>query len=201
MSGKNNKQNKKKQTDLMGRQTAMPMFGGNNPSFGTTPFSMMRRLMDDMDRMFEDFSGLRKTPFFETGFELPLPMDFEKGLWSPQVEVSKHNGDMTIRADLPGMKRDEINIEIGDGALTLSGVRKEESEEKKEGFYHSERSYGSFYRSIPVPETVTPENATAKFENGVLEIKLSVPALESNDRKVEIQVGEPEQQKAVAAAK
>lgn len=202
MSGKTNKQKKDKDTRLMRRQSDTPTFGTGFPFSGTTPFNMMRRFMDDMDRLFEGFAGLQKTPAFDTT-ELAFPEwpDFEKVAWSPPIEVLKHNGDMTVRADLPGLKREDINVEIADGALILSGERKEESEEKKEGFYRSERSYGSFYRSIPVPETVKPENATAKFDNGVLEVKIAVPVGESNDRKIEIEAIEPEAPKAVAAAK
>jgi HSP20 family protein len=200
MSGKNNKEKKNKQTGLMRRQSYAPTVA-DFPFFGTTPFSMMRRFMDDMDRLFENFSGSRKTPLFETGFEFPQWTELEKAMWSPQIEVLKHKGDMTVRADLPGLTRDDINIEIADGALTLSGERKDESEEKKEGFYRSERSYGSFYRSIPVPETVKPENATAKFENGVLEIKIAIPEIESSAKKIEIQAAESVVPKAVAATK
>ena len=201
MSGKNNKQKKSKDTSLMRRQSDTPTFGTGFPFSGTTPFNMMRRFMDDMDRLFEDFGGFRKTPFFEaTELAFPEWSEFEKNVWSPKIEVHKHNGEMTVRADLPGLKREDINLEIADGALTLSGERREESEEKKQGFYRTERSYGSFYRSIPVPETVKPENATAKFDNGVLEVKIAVPALESNDRKIEIQAAEPEAPKAVGAA-
>ena len=201
MSGKNNKQKKSKETGLMRRQSDTPTFAAGFPFSGTTPFNMMRRFMDDMDRLFEDFGGLRKTPVFDTT-ELAFPEwpEFEKDAWSPQIEVRKHNGEMTVRADLPGLKREDINVEIADGSLVLSGERKEESEEKKEGFYRSERSYGSFYRSIPVPETVKPENATAKFDNGVLEIKITVPAAEPNNRKIEVQGTEHEAPKAMGAA-
>ena len=141
-------------------------------------------------------------PAFDTS-ELALPEwpEFKEKVWSPKIEVLKNNGEMTVHAELPGMKREDINVEIADGALILSGERKEENEEKKEGFFHSEWSYGSFYRSIPIPDGVKPENATAKFDNGVLEVKIAVPAAESNARKIEIQAVEPEAPKAVAAAK
>jgi HSP20 family protein len=202
MSGKNNKGKKNKETGLMRRQSDTPAFGTGFPFSGTTPFNMMRRFMDDMDRLFENFGGLRRTPFFDTA-ELAFPEwpEFEKNMWSPKIEVLKHNGEITVQADLPGLKPEDINVEIADGALILSGERKEESEEKKEGFYRSELSYGSFYRTIPVPETVKPESATAKFENGVLEVKITVPASEPSTSKIQIQAGEQEAPKAVAATK
>jgi HSP20 family protein len=154
-----------------------------------------------MDRMLEDFGQLKATPFFNTEMAFPRWTEFEKTMWSPQVEIRKRDGDMIVRADLPGLKREDINVEIADGALTLSGERKEETEEKKEGFYHSERTYGGFFRSIPLPENVTPENATAKFENGVLEVKIAIPATESGTHKIEIQAGAPEAPKAFGAGK
>jgi HSP20 family protein len=200
MSGKNNKQKKNAQTGLMRRQSDLPA-AGDFPFFGTTPFTMMRRFMDDMDRMLEDFGQLKATPFFNTEMAFPRWTEFEKTMWSPQVEIRKRDGDMIVRADLPGLKREDINVEIADGALTLSGERKEETEEKKEGFYHSERTYGGFFRSIPLPENVTPENATAKFENGVLEVKIAIPATESGTHKIEIQAGAPEAPKAFGAGK
>ena len=200
MSGKNNKQKKNKDTGLMRRDSDTPTFGTGFPFSGTTPFNMMRRFMDDMDRLFEGFAGLQKTPVFDTP-ELAFPewAEFEKNVWSPKIEVLKNKEEMTVRADLPGMKHEDIDVEIADGALILSGERKEESEEKKEDFYRTERSYGSFYRSIPVPETVKPENATAKFDNGVLEVKIALPAAEPSLRKIEIQTGEPESPKAIGA--
>ena len=198
MSGKNNKHKRNKDTGLMRRGSDMPAFGAGFPFSGATPFSMMRRFIDDMDRLFEGFAGSRMIPAFDAFPEWP---EFEKNVWSPKIEVLKNNDDMTVRADLPGLKREDINVEIADGALVLSGERKEETEEKKEGFYRSERSYGSFYRSIPVPESVTPENAKATFENGVLEIKIALPAAESKGRTIEIQATEPEPPKAMSAGK
>jgi HSP20 family protein len=200
MSGKNNKQKKNAETGMMRRQSDLPA-AGDFPFFGTTPFTMMRRFMDDMDRMFEDFGQLKAAPFFGTEMAFPRWAEFEKSMWSPEVEILNRNGDMIVRADLPGLKLEDINVEIVDGALKLSGERKEEKEEKKEGYYHSERTYGSFFRSIPVPENVTPENATAKFENGVLEVKIAVPTMESAGHKIKIQAGAPEASKAATAGK
>ena len=103
-----------------------------------------------------------------------------------------------VRADLPGLTKDDVNIEVTDEFLTISGERKEEKEEKQEGFYRSERSYGSFYRQIPVPDGAKTENAAATFNNVVLEIKIQVPKVTAPTRKLEIT--EPTEKKSAKAA-
>ena len=90
-------------------------------------------------------------------------------------------------------------VECADGFLTLSGERKEETEEKKETLYRSEFNYGSFYRRMPLPKGVKPEDAKAKFENGVLEINIAVPVVETSPGKIEIQAGTTEAPKVAAA--
>ena len=84
-----------------------------------------------------------------------------------------------------------------DNLLEISGERKEEKEEKREGFYRSERSYGSFYRQIPLPEGAKTEDATATFRNGVLEITMPAPKVEASARKLEIK--EPTEEKVMKA--
>ena len=161
------------------------------------PFQMMRRFSKDMERLFEDFGGFNFPNFFQTDFA-PFRMEFENGEWMPQIEVLQNNGQFKVRADLPGLTKDDVKIEITDKFLTLSGERKEEKEEKREGFYRSERTYGSFYRQIPLPEGVMTENAAATFQNGVLEITVPVPKVAAPTRKLEIK--EPIVEKAAKAA-
>jgi len=136
----------------------------------TTPFSIMRRFSEEMDRMYEDF-GLGRgwlTPALErTG----LP----QGTWSPQVEMFERNNELIIRADLPGMTKDDVKVEFTDEGLVIEGERRNENEEKGEGYYRSERTYGKFFRRIPIPEGVDAEDATANFEDGVLEVKMAAP--------------------------
>jgi HSP20 family protein len=109
------------------------------------PFQMMRRFTKAMERLFEDFGGFSFQNFFKTDLAL-FRMELDKGEWLPQIEVLQNNGQFTVRADLPGLTKDDVTIEVTDDVLTLSGERKEEKEEKREGFYRSERNYGSFYR-------------------------------------------------------
>ena len=83
-------------------------------------------------------------------------------------------------------RKDDVKVELTDEALTISGERKEEKEEKYEGFYSSERSYGTFYRQIPLPKGVDADKAKATFTNGVLEVTIQVPKMEPRGRKLEI---------------
>lgn len=194
MSGKNKE---KKEKGLVQRRLE-PTALAPTPFFGPTPFNMMRRFMDDIDRLFEGFNGIQPFPFKTMESFLPEWSQIEKTMWSPQIEILKNDHTMTIRADLPGLKPEDVDVELVEGMLNLSGERKQETEEEKDGFYRSERSYGSFFRSIPLPDGVKPEDATAKFENGVLEVKLAIPLPEKRG-KIEITTAEPEPPKAVAA--
>jgi HSP20 family protein len=161
------------------------------------PFRMMRRFTKDMERLFEDFGGFSFPNFFKTDFA-PFRMEFDKVEWVPQIEVLHNKGQFMVRADLPGLTKDEVKVEITDDFLRLSGERKEEKEEKREGFYRSERSYGSFYRQIPLPEGARTENAAATFRNGVLEITMPAQKAETPARKLEIK--EPTEEKSAKAA-
>jgi HSP20 family protein len=118
--------------------------------------------------------------------------------------VFKSDNELVIRADLPGMTKDNVNIDISNDAVMIQGERKSELKEDEDGFYRSERSYGSFYRRIPLPEGVSIDKAAADFRNGVLEI--SIPAgqqVEEKRRQLEIrgESEEPLRSKTKAAGK
>ena len=160
------------------------------------PFQMMRRFSKNMERLFEAFGGFNFPTFFKTDFA-PFRMEFDNVEWVPQIEVLQKNGQFMVRADLPGLRKDDVKVELTDDVLTISGERKEEKEEKREGFYRSERSYGSFYRKIPLPEGAKTEKAAATFHNGVLEITMPAEKVEMPARKLEIK--EPPKEKAAKA--
>jgi HSP20 family protein len=157
-----------------------------------SPFTFMRRFSEEMDRLFEDF-GLGRgllTPMLDKA-QLP------QGLWSPQVEILERDNQLVMRADLPGLTRDDVNIELDNDGITIEGERKNENEEKGEGYYRSERSYGKFYRRIPMPEGVKAEDAKATFNNGVLEITMPAPKREQRKpRRLEISGHEQARRKA-----
>jgi HSP20 family protein len=165
----------------------------------STPFGFMRRFATDMERLFEDFEGFRFPSLFGREF-FPFTKEFEHVGWVPQIEVQQQGEQFVVRADLPGLKKENVKVELTNNLLTLSGERKEEKEEKREGYYRSERSFGRFFRQIPLPEGAKTDTATAKFTDGVLEIVMQAPAREEKVRRVEISQGE-EAAKAKAVAK
>jgi HSP20 family protein len=138
----------------------------------------MRRMAEDMDRLFDSFGlgtglGVRSGGYDDLWSAAPF--GGAGALWSPQVEVFERDNKLVVRADVPGVNKDDVNVEINDDVLTISGERKDEHEEKREGFYRSERSYGQFYRTILLPEGVNPDQSEATFKDGVLEVTFDKP--------------------------
>src|SRR5215210_6101799 len=92
--------------------------------------------------------------------------------WLPAMDIVEADDHYVLRADLPGMSEDDINIELDDNVLTISGERRSEHEEKAEGYYRVERAAGSFSRSLTLPQGVQPSGIEAKFSQGVLEVRV-----------------------------
>jgi len=161
------------------------------------PFTVMRSLTEEMDRLFEDFGFGGMMPRVGRGLAQQQGTGSSAG-WSPQIEVFQQEGQLVLRADLPGLNKDDVKVEITDDALTLQGERRQEHKESREGFFRSERSYGSFYRAIPLPEGVKAEEAQATFRNGVLEVSIPVSQQQGRSRQLDIrdvpQEGETQQQ-------
>jgi HSP20 family protein len=162
-----------------GRQTSkqiVPGTSGTPLALSDSPFAVMRRFAREMNHLFEDF-GL------DTGWLMPRSLRRGRRLlerelaaveWSPRVDVIQREGQLVIRADLPGLNTDDIKVEVTDDVITIEGERKHEKKEEREGYHCIECSYGSFYRSIPLPESAEVAKAAAEFMNGVLEV--TVPA-------------------------
>lgn len=149
--------------------------------FGTDPFSFIRRFQEEMDR--------RRSRFFggESGGVLST--------WNPAIEVAERNGQLQVHADLPGLRPEDVKVEVTDDALIIEGERKYEHEDKKDGVYRSERHYGRFYREIPLPEGANTEQAKAQFRDGVLEVTLPAPEQKSHRRAIPIESGTSSDQK------
>ena len=157
-----------------------------------TPLVFMKRFNEEMGNLFEDI-GLGR------GWLAPVTgaTDLAQGLWSPPVEMFERNNELVLRADLPGLTKDDVKVELSEDGITIEGERKDEQEEKREGYYRSERSYGKFYRRIPLPEGIDPRNANASFHDGVLEITMPAPKREERkSRRLEIHATEQAKRKA-----
>jgi len=160
--------------EIAPRPTAAPM-----KSTGS-PFAYMRRFAEEMDQLFETFglqTGFRMPSLLTRGHELlRREAGFAPGDWSPRVDVLEREGQLVIRADLPGLTKDDVKVDVTDDLITIQGERKHHKKEEREGYCYSECTYGSFYRTIPLPAGAEASKATAKFQNGVLEVAVPAPA-------------------------
>jgi HSP20 family protein len=126
--------------------------------------AVFTRLRDEIDRLFDDFSLVRPGRGL-LGFP-PV------AAFSPALEFTEKKDRYDVSIELPGMDEKDIDIECADGVLTISGEKREESEEKTDGYLVTERSYGSFKRQVMVPADVDPDAIQANFAKGVLTLKL-----------------------------
>jgi HSP20 family protein len=159
--------------------------GSGMPSLFATrsnPFDMLRRLDEDVDRLFQQIWGGGRSLMRGRGADA-------QSMWMPQVEVREEGGKLHVCADLPGMRKEDVKLSLEGDQLVLQGERQSSREEGQQGgsFYHSERSYGSFYRSIPLPEGVDPQTAQANFKDGVLDVTFEAPRKpQQQTRQIEI---------------
>jgi len=149
-----------------------------------TPLALMKRFGEDMENLFDDFG-------FDREWLAPIAKATQlaqgQSLWSPQVEMFERKNEIVVRADLPGLKKDDVKVEVAENGITIEGERKHENGKKVESYYRSERSYGKFYRRLPLPDGVEPEDATATFQDGVLEVSMPAPKrTERKSRRLEI---------------
>ena len=154
--------------------------------FVTSPFSFMRRMMDDLDRLFEEFE-MRPGEASTGRRELQRPSAGREAFWAPDVDVFERERNFVVRADLPGLSKDDVRVEVEDGALVIQGERRQEREVEGAGTYRAERIYGTFRRVIPLPERADPDTAEAHFENGVLEVSLRLREEKARGKRIEIQ--------------
>jgi HSP20 family protein len=141
------------------------------------PVRELGTIQNEMNRLFNSF------------FDTPTPSTggaFRR--WIPAMDLVETEDSFVLTADLPGLSEADVNIEVEDNVLTVSGERKSEHEDRKGGYYRVERSYGSFRRSLTLPEGVDPEAVKATFDKGVLEVTVPKPA-QQTPRKVQISVG------------
>jgi HSP20 family protein len=159
-------------------------FGG--PSFGG-PFELFDRMTDEMDRAFDRvFRGFGLARRWQHANALTSP-GAREGLWAPRIEAFQQGDRFIVRAELAGLKKEDVQVELRDDALAIRGERREARNEEREGYYHSEREYGQFHRTIPLPEGAISETAKASFRNGVLEVTMqAAPSGGGHGRRLEI---------------
>jgi HSP20 family protein len=143
------------------------------------PLGELNTIQHEMNRLFNTF------------FDTPAPGNGTANTtrrWIPAMDLVETDEDFVLRADLPGLSEEDIKIELEDRVLTISGERKAEHEERKEGYYRVERASGTFARTLTLPEGVSPDTVRANFDRGVLEVRIPKPE-ERKPHKVSIAVG------------
>lgn len=134
-----------------------------------SPFAEIERIRKEFDRLLEEL----------------IPREEGERLFAPAVDVYETDQELVVKAELPGVKKENVEVSIRDNALHIRGEKKEEKEEKTEAYHRVERVYGKFERVIPLPTDVKVESAKAEFKDGVLEIR--IPKAEgSKEKKIEI---------------
>jgi HSP20 family protein len=132
------------------------------------PFEFLTQMQADLDR----FWGGR-WPEFRL---LRRPVEFAE-VWTPRADVYEQNGSIVVKAELPGVSKEDIHVTIEEGDLVVQGERKAEEKVEEKDYYRLERSYGSFYRRLPLPEGVTAEQIDATFADGVLQVTVPKPVI------------------------
>ena len=141
------------------------------------PVRELNTIQSEMNRLFNTF------------FDSPTPANGTAlRRWIPAMDLVETDDDFVLRADLPGLTEADVNIELEDNVLTLSGERRLEHQDRKDGYYRVERASGAFSRSLTLPEGIDPDAIRASFENGVLEVRVPKPE-QRKPRRVEIKAG------------
>jgi HSP20 family protein len=143
-----------------------------------------RPITSELDRFFEEL-------------RLPFRFAWPRGFgevnvkeWFPEIDVFERDNTLVTRVDLPGLKKEEVNVEVVDGVLIISGERANEVKEDEDNYYRCERTFGNFTRTVPLPEGVTFKDVKANFVNGVLEVIVPLPVkVETKKHIVEIAEG------------
>ena len=140
--------------------------------FDDNPFSLLRRMQREINRAVSQSGGTSDTAL---------------SAWAPPVEVSYHDGNLVVSAELPGLSENDVKVEVNNDVLSIEGERKVEEEKTEGGVHLTERRYGRFYRAIALPDGADVQKAKADFQNGVLRITVPVQQTQQNQRQIPIQ--------------
>jgi HSP20 family protein len=148
-----------------------------------SPFRGFYDMQSEMNRMFDEmFGNLVRSGGRQQG-ERPTQ-------WAPSLDVLQEDGDIVVRAELPGVKQEDVDITFQNGVLTISGERKAEQQRQGSGYYVRERRYGSFRRSVQLPQDVDESKINARFQDGVLEVRVAGAGAEQEPKRIQIEGGE-----------
>lgn len=161
------------------------------PGIPPSPWELMGRMSEELTQLFQSIGGAGTAAARgqtgitsaararDTGTDAALAAPV---LLIPQIEVTQRPGALVVRADLPGLNADEIDVSVENGMLVISGERRQERRDEDEGFVRTEVLYGTFYRAIPLPEGADEDNIAAAFRNGVLEVTVPVAERDASRR-------------------
>jgi HSP20 family protein len=147
-----------------------------------SPFRGFMDTQGEINRMLDDMlGGLSRRPARQP----------ER--WAPATDVLSRDGDLVLRAELPGVKQEDVDVTLSNGVLTISGERRDEQEKKGAGYHTRELRYGTFSRSMRIPDNLGSEDIHARFEDGVLEVTLKGAAAVQEPQRIQVEGGEDSQ--------
>ena len=158
----------------MAETTTVPAKSENGKLRRRDPFEMFETFHEEMAQLWG-----QTWPFGWPLARRAAPTTEGTALWAPRVDVFEKNGDIVVKAELPGAKKEDIEVTLDQGDLVIRGRKKAETEVKEEHYYRMEQSYGSFYRRLALPFETTAEQIEATYAEGILEIRIPKPATEA----------------------
>jgi HSP20 family protein len=136
----------------------------------------------EMNRLLDEMMGGTAGPARKSGLQQEAATE-----WAPALDALTKDSDLVIRAELPGVKQEDVDISLHDNVLTISGERKDEQDEERGGYHIRERRYGSFRRSVALPEGIDESKISARYEDGVLEVRVQGGAVAREPKRIQIQ--------------
>ena len=145
-----------------------------------SPFRGFYDMQGEMNRMFDEMFGSVARGGGRQRGDLPSQ-------WAPALDVLQEDGDIVVRAELPGVKQEDVDVTFHNGVLTITGERKAEEQKEGSGYYVRERRYGSFRRSMTLPQGTDESGISARFQDGVLEVRVKGAAAVQEPKRIQIQ--------------
>jgi HSP20 family protein len=168
----NKTQGKNDESQIMRREESSSQLSPFD-RWSLSPFGLMRHFTNEMDRVFRGWGN----------------GGAETEGWPPAIDVQQCGGSMVIAAELPGLKREDVKVEVADNAVIIEGEKKREHKDDHEGYHRWERSYGHFYRAVPLPQGAKTDQVKAELKDGVLKVSVPVPESQKKLRQVPIEEG------------